>query len=227
MESPSDSRSAPGSSWGRLGVVLGALGPLLGPPGPLLGVILASQKAPKSDPWEVFLEAWPRAFKNQVFRRFYCFFGVLFGSSFWSSLALLAATPAAKRTLKNHEKPLVFSMNLLGCPFLRQVQREHISEHRRTKNREKNKSRNSPRDARKNASTFIDFEPKWLQNRASIAPGGAFGASWRLLWLSDGILEASCALLAAPERLFEPPESAKSDFRQLLRAQEQRVATDG
>ena len=155
--SRSDSRSAPGSSWGRLGVVLGALGPLLGPPGPLLGVILASQGSLFGAFWEVFLEAWPRAFKNQVFRRFYCCFCVLFGSSFWSSLALLAATPAAKRTLKNHEKTIGFLDEFAWVHFLSQVQREQISEHRRTKNREKNKTRNSPRDSKTNASKIIDF----------------------------------------------------------------------
>ena len=154
--SPSDSWSAPGSSWGRLGVVLGALGPLLGPPGPLLGVILASRGSFFGAFWEVFLEAWPGACKNQVFQRFYCCFCVLFGSSFWFSLALLAATPAAKRTLKNHEKPLFFD-EFAWVHFLRQVQREQISEHRHTKNRENNKSGNSPRDARNTASNIIDF----------------------------------------------------------------------
>ena len=56
------------------------------------------------------------------------------------------------------------------------------------------------------------FEPKWFQHRTNIAPGALFGAAWRLLGLSDCILEASCWPLAALERLFEPPESAQSGF---------------
>ena len=145
--SPSDSWSAPGSSWGRLGVVLGALGPLLGPPGPLLGVILASQGSLFGAFWEVFFGGLAQGLQKSSFSTFLLFFCVLFGSSFWSSLALLAATPAAKRTLKNHEKPLVFFNEFAWVPFLRQVPREQISEHRRTKKikREKQVEKQPPR----------------------------------------------------------------------------------
>ena len=66
------------ASWGALGVVLGPLGPLPGPPGPLLGVILASWRTLFRAFWEVFLEAWPGAFNNQVVYMFFEYFCVMF-----------------------------------------------------------------------------------------------------------------------------------------------------
>ena len=62
----------------------------------------------------------------------------------------------------------------------------------------------------------IDNAEEPPAKKAKIDPGGIFGASWHLLGLSDCIVEASCWLLAVLERLFEPPESAKTDFETIL-----------
>ena len=102
-----------GRSWGGLGTSWAAPGP--------------SWAAPGGSCWPPgghFFEAFGRYFwrlgpgaSKFKFCCFYCCSRVLCWSSFLSSLALLAATPAAKRTLENHEKPLVLSMKLLGYAF--------------------------------------------------------------------------------------------------------------
>ena len=84
--------------------------------------------------------------------------------------------PGGQANLEKSWKTIGFLDEFAWVPFLRQVQREQLSEHRRTKNGEKNKSRNSPRDARKNASTFDEswakMAPKTVQNRSQRLPEG-------------------------------------------------------
>ena len=105
-----------GRSWALLGRSWGRLGASWAAPGPFLGVILAAGRSLFGAIWEVLLEAWPGACKKGVFG---CFSVLLYAClvlMLLSSLAFLAAPPTAKRSLKNHEKPCVFSIRLLGCP---------------------------------------------------------------------------------------------------------------
>ena len=88
-------------------------------------------------------------------------------------------------------------MNLLGYAFCAKCKENKFQSTGARKTERTTRRETAPATRGKMLQITLIFEPKWFQNRAKIAPGGAFGASWRLLWLSDCILEASGALLAA------------------------------
>ena len=123
--------------------------------------------------WEVFLEACPGAFKNHVFSCFSSCFCVLFWFSFCSSLGFLAATPAAKRTLKNHAKPLVFSRNLLGHAFCAKCKENKFQSTGARKTERNTSQKTASATCGKMLQKSMIFERKWLQNRSKIAPRGS------------------------------------------------------
>ena len=65
---------------------------------------------------------------------------------FLSLSCLPRGAPGRHANIEQFIKNSVFYNEFAGVPFLRQVQREQISEHRRTQNCKKNTCRNSPRD---------------------------------------------------------------------------------
>jgi len=98
---------------------------------------------------------------------------VLCWLSFCSSLGFLAATPAAKRTLTNHAKPLVFSMNLLGYAFCAKCKENNFQRTGARKAERKTNQETAPATRGKMLQKSMIFERKWLQNRSKIAPRGS------------------------------------------------------
>ena len=152
---------APGRSWGALGVVLGPLGPLPGRSWgsfwPLGGHFseLFGKSCWKLGPWHTKIKL------------FGCFFSVLLYACLvlilLSSLAFLAAPPTAKRSVKKHEKPGVFSIKLLGCPCCGKCKENNFQSTGARKTKRKTSEKTTP-------ATFRKILPKSSQNGSKVAP---------------------------------------------------------
>ena len=100
------------------------------------------------------------------------FFVCCFGSFFRLS-CLPRGAPGRHGNIENSLKTIGFSNEFAWVAFLRQVQREQISDHRRThKLQEKHVQKQPPQRLDKSFKNHRFWLPKWLQNRANIAPGG-------------------------------------------------------
>ena len=151
-----------GRSWALLGRSWGRLGASWAAPGPFLGVILVAGRSLFPAIWEVLLEAWPGACKKDVVWLFFCVVVCLFSSHSVVLSCLPRGAPGRNANIENSLKHNGFYDEFAWVAFLRQVQREQISEHRRTQNCKKNTCRNSPRDVRNNCSKIIVFAPKMI-----------------------------------------------------------------
>ena len=165
-------------SWWPLGAVLAALGPLLprlgplpGPPGPLLGVILASWRSLFRALGEFFLEAGPGAFKNLVFfELFSVFYAVLI--LFLIISCLPRGDPGGQANLENHKNPLCFQWICLGALFAPSAKRTNFRAPAHEILQEKQVQTQPPHRAQKSFKKHGFWNPKWLQHRATINPGG-------------------------------------------------------
>ena len=95
---------------------------------------------------------------------------------FLSLSCLPRGAPGRNANIENSLKHRVFYDEFAWVAFLRQVQREQISEHRHTQNYKTNTCKNSPRDVSKNLQkTSIlapKMAPKSFQNRSRKPVGG-------------------------------------------------------
>jgi hypothetical protein len=142
-----------GRSWGALGVVLGSSWELLGRSRPLLGRSWGSFWPPGGDFFAVFgwlfwrLGPGPR--ENSFFDVFVVFFECCV--AFFLSLSCLPrGAPGRNANIENSLKHSGFYDEFAWVAFLRQVQREQISEHRHTQNYKKNTCKHSRRDVSTN-----------------------------------------------------------------------------
>ena len=84
---------------------------------------------------------------------------------------MLAATPAAKRTLKNHENHCVSRWICLGALFAPSAKRTNFRAPAHEKLREKQVKKQPPRRAEKCFKKHRSWLQKWLQNHSKIVPG--------------------------------------------------------
>ena len=97
---------------------------------------------------------------------------MLFCFSFLSLSCLPRGAPGRNANIENSFKSNAFYNEFAWVAFLRQVQREQISEHRHTQNYKKNTCKNRPRDVSTNHQQNINFAPpKRRQKPFKIAPG--------------------------------------------------------
>ena len=133
-----------------------------------------------------------------------CCFCFLFSLS-----CLSRGAPGRHGNIENSLKTIGFSNEFAWVAFLRQVQREQISEHRRThKLQEKHVQKQRPPRVEKSFQNHRFWPPKWLQNRSNIAPGGlseAAGAPRRTQ-------EQQTATKKTPRASQERPKSARKRF---------------
>ena len=97
---------------------------------------------------------------------FGCFSVLLYaglGLILLSSLAFRAAPPTAKRSLKKHEKPCVFSIRLLGCPCCGKCKENNFQSTGARKTKRKTSEKTIP-------TTFRKIHPKSSQNGPKMAP---------------------------------------------------------
>ena len=97
---------------------------------------------------------------------FGCFSVLLYaglGLILLSSLAFRAAPPTAKRSLKKHEKPCVFSIRLLGCPCCGKCKENNFQSTGARKTKRKTSEKTT-------LPTFREILPKSSQNGSKIAP---------------------------------------------------------
>ena len=138
-----------GGSWGALGALLGSSWDLLGRSRPLLGRSWGSLWPPGGAFFAVFacfFGGLARGLEKTMVSLFlWCFLCAVL-VLFLSLSCLPRGAPGRRANIEQFIKNNVFYNEFAGVPFLRQVQREQISEHRRTQNCKKNTCRNSPRD---------------------------------------------------------------------------------
>ena len=165
--------------------LLVSLGALLGAPGALLGSSWGLLGRSRAVPgghfgrWAVTFRSYlegpvgslARGMQQKAFVG--CFSVLLYaglGLILLSSLAFRAAPPTAKRSLKKHEKPCVFSIRLLGCPCCGKCKENNFQSTGARKTKRKTSERTTPATIRrilpKSSQNGPNMVPKSLQNRS-------------------------------------------------------------